>query len=58
MKKKLTIRGINALKPAAPGKRDVLWNTEVSNFGLRVTDAGKISFVMRRVVAEHRCGAE
>jgi integrase len=67
MKKKLTVRGINALKPAAPGKRDVVWDTEVSNFGLRVTDAGKISFIvmrrvdgklLRRVVAEHRVGAE
>jgi integrase len=67
MKKKLTVRGINALKPADPGKRYVLWDTEVSNFGLRVTDAGKISFIvmrrvdgklLRRVVAEHRVGAE
>ena len=67
MKKKLTVRGINALKPAAAGKRYVLWDTEVSNFGLRVTDAGKISFIvmrrvdgklLRRVVAEHRVGAE
>jgi integrase len=67
MKKKLTIRGINALKPAESGKRYVLWDTEVSNFGLRVTDTGKISFIvmrrvdgklLRRVVAEHRVGAE
>ena len=69
MKKKLTVRGINALKPAETGKRTVIWDTEVSNFGVRVTDAGKISFIVmrrigpggapvRRVVAEHRCGAE
>jgi integrase len=67
MKKKLTVRGINALKPAEPGRRYVVWDTEVSNFGLRVTDAGKISFIvmrrvdgklLRRVVAEHRVGAE
>jgi integrase len=67
MKKRLTVRGVNALKPAEPGKRYVLWDTEVSNFGLRVTDAGKISFIvmrrvngkpLRRVVAEHRVGAE
>ncbi len=67
MKKKLTVRGINALKPAEPGKRVVVWDTELSNFGLRVTDAGKISFIvmrrvqgklLRRVVAEHRIGAE
>ena len=67
MKKKLTVRGINALKPASPGMRYVIWDTEVPNFGLRVTDAGKISFIvmrrvngklLRRVVAEHRTGAE
>ncbi len=67
MKKKLTVRGINALKAAQAGKREVIWDTEVSNFGLRVTDTGKISFIvmrrvdgklLRRVVAEHRVGAE
>ena len=50
MKKKLTVRGINALKPAESGKRYDLWDTEVPNFGARVTDTGKISFiVMRRI---------
>jgi integrase len=82
MKKKLTARGINALKPADPDKSFVvwgetfkpaerydIWDTEVSNFGVRVTETGKISFnvmrrigpkgaPVRRVVAEHRCGAE
>jgi integrase len=82
MKKKLTVRGVNALKPADPDKPFVvwgetfkpaerydIWDTEVSNFGVRVTDTGKISFnvmrrigskgsPVRRVVAEHRCGAE
>lgn len=68
MKKKLTVRGINALKPAEAGKRYDVWDTEVQNFGVRVTDAGKITFnvmrrigstaPVRRVVAEHRCGAE
>jgi integrase len=69
MKKKLTVRGINALKAAEPGKRYDIWDTEVSNFGVRVTDTGKISFnvmrrigpkgaPVRRVVAEHRCGSE
>jgi integrase len=82
MKKKLTVRGINALKPADPDKPFVvsgetfkpaerydIWDTEVSNFGVRVTETGKISFnvmrrigskgaPVRRVVAEHRCGAE
>lgn len=68
MKKKLTVRGINALKPAVSGKRYDVWDTEVPNFGVRVTDTGKISFnvmrrigpsaPVRRVVAEHRCGVE
>ena len=81
MKKKLTVRGINALKPADPDSRVVwgeafkaaerydIWDAEVPNFGVRVTDTGKISFnvmrrigskgaPVRRVVAEHRCGAE
>ena len=69
MKKKLTVRGINALKPAEAGKRYVIWDLEVPNFGVRVTDTGKISFIVmrrigsagapvRRVVAEHHCGAE
>jgi integrase len=67
MKKKLTVRGINALKPAEHGKRPVIWDTEVSNFGLRVTDTGKITFVvmrrvngklLRRVVGKHRTGVE
>src|SRR5277367_5656906 len=67
MKKKLTVRTINALKAADTGKRYVVWDTEVANFGIRVTDLGKISFIvmrrvdgklLRRVVAEHRVGAE
>ncbi len=67
MKKKLTVRGLNALKAADPGKRYVIWDTEVPNFGLRVTDTGKASFVVmrrvngkliRRVVGEYRIGAE
>ena len=43
MKKKLTARGISALKPAAPGARYDIWDTEVPNFGVRVTDAGKVA---------------
>ncbi len=82
MKKKFTVRGINALKPADPGQAFVIWgevfkaaerydiwDTEVPNFGVRVTNTGKISFnvmrrigpkgaPVRRVVAEHRCGIE
>ncbi|HEY5204347.1 MAG TPA: site-specific integrase [Roseiarcus sp.] len=73
---------INALKPADPDRPFVvwgepfkpterydIWDTELSNFGMRVTETGKISFnvmrrigpkgaPVRRVVAEHRCSAE
>jgi Arm DNA-binding domain len=44
VKKKLTVRGNNALKPAEPGTRYNIWDTEVPNFGVCVTDTGKISF--------------
>ncbi|HKN31186.1 MAG TPA: tyrosine-type recombinase/integrase [Roseiarcus sp.] len=69
MKKRLTVRGIAALKPAAPGKRYDLWDTEVPGLGVRVTNKGKLTFnvmrrigpkgaPVRRVVGEHRCGAQ
>lgn len=69
MKKRLTVRGISALKPAEVGKREVIWDTDVPNFGVRTTDAGAVTFFVmrrigtggtpvRRVVAEHRVGAE
>jgi integrase len=48
MKKVLTDRALKAAKPAAPGKRYMLWDGLVPNFGARVTDKGHVSFVVMR----------
>jgi Arm DNA-binding domain len=50
MKKLLTDRTLRGLKPAAPGKRTVLWDSAVPSLCVRVTDKGAASFnVMRRL---------
>jgi hypothetical protein len=38
MKEKLTDKKLQNLAPAPPGKRYTIWDTEVGNFGVRVTD--------------------
>jgi integrase len=38
MKEKLTDKKLQNLPPAPPGKRYTIWDTEVGNFGVRVTD--------------------
>jgi integrase len=46
----LTDRTLKALKPAPAGKRVVVWDAKLANFGCRVTDRGVVSFfVMRRL---------
>jgi integrase len=59
-KKVLTDRALQAMKPAAPGKRRLIWDGVVPSFGARITDKGKISFiVMRRLdgkVVRHTLG--
>src|SRR5271170_7336545 len=45
-KKPLTDRGIQALKPAAPGKRSLVWDAIVPGLGVRVTDQGVRTFVL------------
>jgi len=45
-KKKLTDRFINSLGPAKAGKRDQHMDTEVPNFGVRVTDKGAKTFIL------------
>jgi integrase len=45
-KKKLTDRKLASVKPAEKGKRLVIWDGEVPNFGVRVTDKGKRTFVL------------
>lgn len=68
MKEKLTDKKLQNLAPAAPGKRYTVWDTEVGNFGVRVTDRvdsttrrPRCTFiVMRRLNGElirHKVGA-
>jgi integrase len=51
---KLTDRGLQALKPAEPGGRYTVWDTEVAGFGVRVTDRGVRTFIVMRRQAGHR----
>jgi hypothetical protein len=48
MKKLLTDRALRAMKPAAPGTRPTVWDSAVPNFGVRLSDKGKITFVVMR----------
>jgi integrase len=43
---KLTDRKLKALKPARTGERYEIMDTEVSGFGARVTDKGKVTFIL------------
>jgi integrase len=45
-KKKLTARFLASLKPAEPGRRRVIWDTELPGFAVRSTDRGRHSFVV------------
>jgi integrase len=47
-KKLLTPRGIDALKPAAPGKRKLYWDAAVPGLAVRVTDTGAKAFILVR----------
>ncbi|MEW6438819.1 MAG: site-specific integrase [Pseudomonadota bacterium] len=44
----LTDRGLKALKPAKPGRRDMHWDAALPSFGVRVTDRGSASFIVMR----------
>jgi integrase len=50
IRRKVTLkdRGLMALKPAAPGKRYMVWDEVVPSFGARVTDKGHVTFVVMR----------
>jgi hypothetical protein len=48
MKTILTDRALKATKPAAPGTRTMLWDAAVPSFGVRVTDKGKLTFIVMR----------
>lgn len=47
-KEVLTVRRLKALAPAAPGKRDMIWDAALPSFGVRVTDKGSAAFVVMR----------
>jgi integrase len=48
MKKTLTDRTLKALKAAPLGKRVVLWDAAQPNFGVRITDKGRVTFIVMR----------
>jgi integrase len=50
MSQRITNRTVNALRPPASGNR-VVWDEEVTGFGVRITKAGAVSFVLRYVQA-------
>jgi integrase len=43
---KLTDRKLKALKPAKTGQRDEIMDAEVNGFGVRITDKGKLTFIL------------
>jgi hypothetical protein len=47
-RKLLTDKGVKALKPAASGKRYVVYDTLTPPFGVRVSDKGRKSFIVYR----------
>jgi Arm DNA-binding domain len=50
MKTMLTDRALKAMKPATPGTRKMVWDAAVPSFGVRVSERGKLTFlVMRRL---------
>src|SRR5690242_8635816 len=48
MKRLLTDTVLRNLKPADAGSRFVIWDAALSNFGVRVTDRGVISYIAVR----------
>ena len=51
---KLTKRTVDAAKPDV--KRYVLWDSEIAGFGLRVSPAGRKSYVLKYRVGGGRAG--
>ena len=48
MKTILTDRALKAMKPAAPGTRKMIWDSAVPSFGVRVSERGKLTFIVMR----------
>ncbi|MFI5020746.1 MAG: tyrosine-type recombinase/integrase [Alphaproteobacteria bacterium] len=51
IRRTITEKTLRALKPAAAGKRYVLWDGIVPSFGVRVTDRRHVTFIVMRRVA-------
>jgi integrase len=51
-KKALTVRALEALKPAAKGDRDMHWDTLCPSFAIRVTDTGSATPVVKRRIGK------
>ena len=48
MKTMLTDRALRAMKPASPGTRKMVWDAAVPSFGVRVSEHGKLTFIVMR----------
>ncbi len=48
MKTMLTDRALRAMKPASPGTRKMVWDAAVPSFGVRVSEHGKLTFIIMR----------
>jgi hypothetical protein len=48
MKIMLTDRALKAMKSANPGTRKMLWDSAVPSFGVRVSERGKLTFIVMR----------
>src|SRR3984893_3045940 len=48
MKTMLTDRALRAMKPASPGTRKLGWYAAVPSFGVRVSEHGKLTFIVMR----------
>ncbi len=48
MKTMITDRALKAMKPAAPGTRKMIWDASVPSFGVRVSEHGKLTFIVMR----------
>jgi integrase len=53
-KRMLTDRLLQALKPAEPGKRRIIWDADTKGLAVRVTDRGVRSFVVMRRRPGHK----
>jgi Arm DNA-binding domain len=48
VKTMLTDRALRTMRPAAPGTRKMIWDAAVPSFGVRVSERGKLTFVVMR----------